>query len=486
MGRIMLRLLQQHRYMASRMTPEPILTAAAMRAAEAASGLSDAVLIDRAARAAAAAIISFGVAGDVLVACGPGRNGSDGYGVASLLGAAGYKVRVAVVGAPQGAVPIAAAAIYRGECTSFGDAAPAALFVDAVFGAGLRRPIADVLRGQLAQLAAHARARFALDLPSGIDADSGIDLGAFSRADLTIAFGAFKPGHLLYPGRGWCGRLVVADLRLGPLTSPLHRTAPPVVALPAAETQKYARGAVLVLGGDAGAGGAARLTARAALRSGAGLVMLGVPPAAVAENAARCDAVMVGPLADAAAVSAMVAGRRFAAVAAGPGLTPTARPLLEALLAKALPAVLDAGIFTLFAGDVDGLVRQLRGPAVLTPHAGEFVRLFGDLPGSKVARAQAAAQRSGAVIILKGPDTVIAAPDGRTAINDHASAWLATAGSGDVLTGVIAARLAQGAPAFEAACDAVWLHGDAGRRGGAGMTADDLPELVARALQGCA
>ena len=468
--------------MASRMTPEPVLDIAACRAAEARSGLDTATLVGRAAHAAAAAIRAFAGAGDVLVACGPGINGSDGYGVAARLAAAGLTVRCLSIADPRGASAVAAAAAWHGAVVGLADATPGTLFVDAVFGAGLRAPIDADLRARLATLAAAARYRVALDLPSGIDGDSGADRGPFARADLTIAFGALKPGHLLHPGRDWCGRLVVADLGID-TASTMARIAAPDARIPAVDAYKLSRGAVLVLGGGFGAGGAARLTARAALRGGAGLVMLGVPADALAENAARCDAVMVGPLGDANPLAAMVAARRYTAVAAGPGLGSAEWPLLDALLATGLPAVLDAGVFTRFAGDVDALVARLRGPAVLTPHAGEFARLFGYLTGSKLDRAQAAAARSGAVVVLKGPDTVVAAPDGRAGVNDHATPWLATAGSGDVLTGVIAGRLAQGDAPFEAACAGMWLHGDAARRGGAGMTADDLPELVAQALR---
>ena len=471
--------------MASKMTLHPILTVAEMRAAEAAvmaAGVDEFALMDRACSAAATAIMAFGVPRDVLVVCGPGNNGGDGYGVARCLAAAGHAVRVAAVNPAATPAAAAMAARWHGPVETLTDAAPAATVVDAVFGIGLTRALGPALRAPLLRLAQGARRCVALDVPSGIATDDAADLGAFARADLTVAFGALKPAHVLEPGRSWCGRVVVADIGLGSVPSTLHRIGAPRFASLSATAHKYSRGSLLVLGGPPGHGGAARLAARAALRSGAGLAMLAVSPEALAENAARLDAVMLAAVADPAALETLLLARRFTAVAAGPGLGAAARPLLEALLAHGLPAVLDADVFTLFAGDPDALRTALRGPAVLTPHEGEFGRLFGALPGSKVDRVRAAAQRVGAVVLLKGADTVIAAPDGRAAVNTHASAWLATAGSGDVLTGVIAGLLAQGQAPFEAACVGAWLHGDAGLRGGAGLIADDLPELIAAAL----
>ncbi len=441
--------------------------------------------MERAGEGAARAILAYGGPRDFLLLCGPGNNGGDGYVVARLLREAGCGVTV-VASAPP-ATPAARAACNRwaGPVVSLAAASPQAAVVDALFGCGLTRPLSPELRTAAVPLMAAARLRIALDLPSGIDADSGADLGAVGAADLTIAFGALKPAHCLEPGRSWCGRIVVAGIGLGEIASQLHQIAPPRLPALAANTHKYLRGAVLVLGGPAGKGGAARLAAHAALRSGAGLAMVAVPAGALAENAARLDAVMLAPVPDAAALRDLLAARRFAAVAAGPGLGTgeSARDLLSTLLASGLPAVLDADVFTMFAGAPEQLSAALHGPAVLTPHAGEFTRLFGTLPGSKVDQARAAATLTGAVVVLKGADTVVAAPDGRVAINTHASPYLATAGSGDVLTGIATGLLAQGVPLFEAACAAAWLHGDAGLRGGPGLTADDLPALLTAALR---
>lgn len=462
-------------------SPRPILTTAEIRAVEAqviAAGISALDLMERAGAAAAAAILAFGPPRNVLVLCGTGNNGGDGYVVARHLAAAGLAVRIAATAPPATAAAQAMAARWVDPVVALAEATPGETLIDGVFGVGLTRPIDAALHGQLAALSAPSRLRVALDLPSGLAADTGGDLGAFAPAQLTVAFGAMKPAHVLEPGRSWCGRVVVADIGLGPLASRLHVVAPPTLAAPTAATHKYSRGAVLVLGGAAGSGGAARLAARAALRAGAGLAMVAVPPAALAENAARLDAVMVASVPDAPALTALLASRRFASIVAGPGLG--ASPLLEPLLATGLPAVLDADVFTRFAGEPERLRAAVRGPAVLTPHEGEFARLFGGVPGSKIDRARAAAAQIGAVVLLKGADTVIAAPDGRAAVNVHAAPWLATAGSGDVLSGVIAALLAQGLDPFEAACAGAWLHGDAGIRGGCGLTADDLPELLRR------
>ena len=460
-------------------SPLPILTTAEIRAAEAqaiAAGTSALDLMERAGAAAATAMLAFGMPHEVLVLCGPGNNGGDAYVVARHLAKAGLDVRVAATAPPATEPAQAMAARWAGPMTTLAEARPGTALVDGVFGVGLTRAIDDALRHQLAALSAPARLRVALDLPSGLAADDGHDLGAFAPAQLTVAFGTLKPAHVLEPGRAWCGRVVVANIGLGPVASRLHVVPPPLPSVPGAGAHKYSRGAVLVLGGPAGSGGAARLAARAALRAGAGLAMIAVPSDAVLENAARLDAVMVAGVADPAALAALLATRRFASVAAGPGLG--ASPLLDSVLATGLPAVLDADVFTRFAGAPERLAAALRGPAVLTPHEGEFARLFGELPGSKIERARAAAACVGAVVLLKGADTVIAAPDGRAAVNVHAAPWLATAGSGDVLTGIIAALLAQGLEPFEAACAGAWLHGDAGVRGGAGLTADDLPELL--------
>ncbi len=455
-------------------TLRPLLDAAATRAAEAATGIAPAVLMERAGALAARAVLTVFAPRSAVVVCGTGNNGGDGYVVARLLAAAGVAVTVAATGNPATVTAAAMHERWTGQVVTLSAAEPRAVLVDAVVGIGCTRPLAAL--ADLARLAAGASV-VAIDLPSGLDADSGS--GDSLTADLTVACGALKPAHLLAAAR--CGRVVVADLGFDTSGAQLFATAPPPSLTPPSDSHKYARGAVLTLGGVSGHGGAARLAALAAVRAGAGLSMMACPAAAVTENAARLDAVMVRAASDGAAVTALLARQRFAAAIAGPGLDGDGERI-AALLASGLPVVLDAGIFTLFAGAPDRLSAALAGPAVLTPHDGEFARLFGDLPGDRLAQTRAAAARIGAVVVRKGPATIIAAPDGRAAINAHATPWLATAGSGDVLAGVIAGLLAQRFAAFDAACAGVWLHGEAGRRAGAGMTADDLPNAVSRAV----
>ncbi len=460
--------------MATRLTLAPVLDRAATRAAEAATGFTAAALMSQAGASAARAIIAMFAPRAVVVACGTGNNGGDGYVVARELAAAGVAVTVAATGTPATAAAVQARAEWAGAVVPLATAGPAPLLVDAVVGIGRSRPLDGPLAAHLARLAPRV---VALDVPSGLDADDGS--GASLAVDATIAFGCLKPAHLLAAPR--CGRVVVADIGLDTRGATLFATAAPPPLTPASDAHKYSRGAVLVVGGAAGRGGAARLAAHAAARAGAGLVMIAAPAAALFENAARLDAVMIAPADDARGVARLITANRFAAAVAGPGLD-AADTRFAAVLASGLLLVLDAGVFSAFAGAPERLAAALSGPAVLTPHDGEFARLFGDLPGSRLERARAAAARVGAVVVLKGALTIVAAPDGRAAINTHATPWLATAGSGDVLSGVIGALLAQGFDTFDAACAGVWLHGDAGRRAGSASTADDLPAAIGAAV----
>lgn len=465
--------------------PRPVLTAAEMRAAEArviAAGIPALDLMERAGAAAAAAILAFDPPPSAVVLCGPGNNGGDGYVVARLLAAAGVAVRVASSGPPRSDPARAAAAAWAGPVEGLA-AAPAALCVDALYGTGLTRALPACEAAALARLAGAARVSVALDLPSGAASDDGALLGAVPGFDLTVAFGALKPSHCLEPARSRCGRIVVADIGLGALSPGCTDNPRPALAAPDAGAHKYTRGHVIVLGGGVGRGGAARLSARAALHL-AGAATLGVPGAALIENAARLDAPMLRRVDDAQALVALIEAARPRALITGPGLGSNARAaaLIDASLASGVPLVLDGDAFTHFAGDPARLAAAVRGPVVLTPHEGEFARLFGDLPGSKVDRARAAAALTGAVVVLKGAETVIAAPDGRVRINTHAAPWLATAGSGDVLAGIVAGLLAGSHDPFDAASVGVWLHGDLGVRGGPGLTADAMHALLPAAL----
>lgn len=445
--------------------------------------------------------LSPGTASSVLVLCGPGNNGGDGFIAASLLAADGWPVRLALLG----------------ECSALrGDAAWAAtqwggvveaiepallkgatIVVDALFGAGLTRPLEGTALAMVQALAESRLPVVAVDVPSGMNGDSGQILGAVAPAQVTVTFFRRKPGHLLLPGRSLCGRVVLADIgipdRLLPALNPFCFANGPELwgrqyPWPHIDGHKYSRGHLLVLGG-ARMTGAARLAARAALRVGAGLVTLACDPTAALIYSLSLASLIVTPVRDLGDFTELLGDRRRNVVLLGPGAGTDgqAAELLRASTIAALSSgrhgVLDADIFSVFAGDLPSLVTAgLNGNWVLTPHEGEFGRLFGHIPGSRLEKALAAAQRSGAVVVLKGPDTVIAAPDGRVAINHNAPPQLATAGSGDVLSGLIAGLLAQSMPAFEAACAATWLHGESAREVGCGLIADDLPEALRAVL----
>jgi ADP-dependent NAD(P)H-hydrate dehydratase / NAD(P)H-hydrate epimerase len=452
---------------------------------------------------------------DVIVLCGPGNNGGDGFVAARLLTERGVSVSVALLGSDEALRGDAAAArrLFSGPIedatrTALDDAG---LIVDALFGAGLSRPIEGDAAALLKRING-ARAKgarvVAVDLPSGISGATGAILGEAVTADETVTFFRRKPGHLLYPGRGRCGRVHVEDIgisadALEALGVATFANAPALWAgmlpSPAVAGHKYDRGHALVLSGGVEGCGASRLAARAALRIGAGLVTLAVPSEALASQAAANSAVMVRRADGAQGWIALLADpRRNVAVlgpAAGVG-EETVTKVLAALATERL-VVIDADGLTSFAekpGLLFDAIRQAKFAAVLTPHEGEFARLCHAAPefvalGSgverldKLSRARLAARVSGAVIVLKGPDTVIAAPEGRAAINENATAYLATAGAGDTLTGIIGGLLAQKMPAWEAACAGVWIHAQAGNEFGPGLIAEDLAEMLPRVLR---
>lgn len=434
------------------------------------AGVPIAVLMANAGRAVARAMQRRFRPCRTLVLVGPGNNGGDGYVAARLLHQAGWPVTVAATAAPRRGSEVAEAARrWRGPTARFGARAVgrAELVIDAVFGAGLTRDV----DGVTAETLRAARRLVAVDVPSGVDGATGAVRGFAPHAELTVTFFRRKPGHLLLPGRDLCGEVVLADI--GVPARVLARVKPDtfvngpglfVLPEPGAAAHKYARGTVTVCGGDMP--GAARLAALAARRAGAGLVSIlaGGSPAAWA-GVEPGTIVLTGSLAEA------LADARRKVWVCGPGLgAARARDAFGALVAAGRAVVGDADVFSAFAG----APAKLKGAAVLTPHAGEFARVWGDPGGDRLAAARRAAKQSGAALVLKGSDTVIAAPDGRAAINEGAPAWLATAGSGDVLAGAIAACLAQGLAPFEAACAGVWLHTRAGQRAGAGLVAEDL------------
>jgi hydroxyethylthiazole kinase-like uncharacterized protein yjeF len=446
------------------------------------AGISGATLMENAGRATARAIRARFRPAKTLVLAGPGNNGGDGYVVARLLAQAGWPVTVAATAAPKKGTDAAmAAALWHGPTARFGPrtAGRAALVIDAVYGAGLSRDVdgvtADTLRA--------ARRIVAIDVPTGLDGETGQVRGYAPQAALTVTFFRRKPGHLLEPGRSLCGEIVLADIGTPPKL--LTRLKPACFAnapglwtqrAAAATDQKYARGTVTICGGAMP--GAARLAALAARHGGAGLTAIAVPTLEDGGPADHFVATEPGTILLLDPLAALLQDDRRQVWVCGPGLgVDRAARTLATLLTARRTIVADADALTACAGRPEAL----RGAAVLTPHAGEFTRVFGPITGSKLAAARAAARTTGAVVVLKGADTVIAAPDGRAAINENAPPWLATAGSGDVLAGLVAAQLAQQLPPFEAAAAAVWIHGKTGQLAGQGLVAEDLCGHIAQA-----
>ena len=506
-----------------------LLTAAQMRAVETAAISSGAVsglaLMEQAGRGVVEAVFEnwpemARVPGRACVLCGPGNNGGDGFVVARLLHDRGWGVEVFLYGDPEKLPPDARANYGRWRALgsvrrwAAQDVAgcDADLIVEAVFGAGLTRaPAAEILE-PIARMSGcgDAPARLvAVDAPAGLCMDSGRPLAeATVRAALTVTFHRARPGHYLAEGPEHCGTLRIKDIGLpaaGEGGAQLRLAAPdPATLVKHRSGHKYGHGHALILSGGAGRTGAARLAARGALRVGAGLVTLGVPPAAQQEVACQITALMLRRVADGAALAEVLADHRINALCLGPGLgLDRARDLVPVALGAGRATVLDADAITGFAEDSAVLFGMLHESCVLTPHGGEFARLFPDIAErlsarpergpaySKVDATRAAAERAGCVVLFKGPDTVIAAPDGRcslcAAAYGRAAPWLATAGAGDVLAGLICGLLARGFDPFEAAGTAAWLHQESARRFGPGLIAEDLPEAlpgVLRALQG--
>jgi hydroxyethylthiazole kinase-like uncharacterized protein yjeF len=466
-----------------------------------AGGVPGIVLMEKAGRAVADAVARHPLGTCVTAVCGPGNNGGDGFIAARVLAERGYPVQVLLLGNAAALRGDAAAAAQRWgrpiEAAEATTLAGAGVIIDALFGAGLNRAVDGVARAIIEAMNASGAPIIAVDLPSGINGASGAVMGAAVKARASITFFRRKPGHLLLPGRLHAGTVRVADIGIPDrvleqvqvatfANSPeLWGRAFPV---PRLDGHKYSRGHAVVVSGDVSFTGAARLAARAALRAGAGLVTLASPRAALEVNAAASLAVMVRAVDGAGELTVLLADKRLNAVGLGPGLGvgQGTRALVTAALDGARAVVLDADALTSFQDDPDALFRAIAArvrPAVLTPHSGEFARLFGKTSqvtqlSSKLDQARAAATISGATVLLKGPDTVIAAPDGRAAINENAPPSLATAGAGDVLAGIITGLLAQGMPGFEAACAGAWLHGEAGSAAGPGLISEDLSEAL--------
>ena len=443
--------------------PHPILTAAAMREAEQAAALAGTPLdrlMDRAGHALARLAFRMAAGRPVHILAGPGNNGGDGYVAAHYLAAMGATVTVSGHAAPVTDLARQAAARWDRGTDSL-DRAPVAtaVLVDCLFGTGLNRPLDQYLSGALSRHAASAARIIAADVPSGLATDSGADLGCPIHADVTLAFGALKPAHLLFPGASRMGRVMLDDLGLT-ITSHQTTAVMPFVPEPGFASHKYARGLVAVVAGKMA--GAAELAARAALRSGAGYVRLigsalpPSPPLAIVRQGWRDGAAILDD--------------RIGAILVGCGLGQgeDAHARLDAARATGKPLVVDAD-----ALDLLGETR-FDQPAILTPHAGEFARMGGAVVPDKISATVQLADRYNAVLVHKGPDTVIATPDGRVAIASPGNSWLSTAGTGDVLAGIAAAMLARGLPAFEAAQAAVMLQQRAAERSEKGFVADDL------------
>lgn len=480
-----------------------LLTVAEMYRADSlaiAGGVPGPLLMENAGRAVADEIRRRWPPRPVVVLCGPGNNGGDGFVVARLLAADGWPVRLGLLGSREALKGDAAgaAAAWTGAVEP---ATPALLdggplVVDALFGAGLARPLDGVALDLVRAM--DGLTVVAVDVPSGVHGDSGAVMGAAPAAALTVTFFRPKPGHLLLPGRTRCGATVVADIGipvavLDDIRPRTFRNGPALwrdrYPWPRLDGHKYHRGHAVVLGG-AVMTGAARLAARAALRAGAGLVTVACPPEAFAVYAAGSPSLIVQPV-DGDGFAALLADGRKNAALLGPGAGGGAetRGRVLAALEAGKACVIDADAITAFAEQPDALLGRLDSRCLLTPHEGEFARLFGAVNGTKLERARAAAARSGAVVLLKGPDTVIAAPDGRAAINANAPPELATAGAGDVLAGLALGLMAQGMDAFDAGCAAAWLHGEAAAAFGPGLIAEDLaealPQVLARLKAGC-
>ena len=453
-----------------RMTGRPILTAEAMRRAEQSAvgaGTSVEQLMERAGEALAEAACRFAGPIPALVLCGPGNNGGDGYVAARHLAQRGVAVRVAALSEPRSEVAKRARGRFEGDVETLWDSTAAApLVIDCLFGTALKRGLEEAVSKRLSRLCREAMVRIACDLPSGVDSDSGAELSEVPAFDMTVTFGALKPAHRLLPAMARCGRVVLADIGIA-AGGEWHEIGRPQLPPLDPGGHKYDRGLVHALAGKMP--GAIALAAEAAARAGAGYVRVstsrgihGLPSAIVQTDTATINDDRIGCL------------------LVGPGMGDIPQVLTLALTSRA-PKVLDADAISHL-----GEPERLRGQdAIVTPHEGEFERLFGEIAGTKPERALEGARRSGAVVVYKGGDTLVASPDGRLGFRPPAPPWLASAGTGDVLAGVIAALRARGMAAFEAACAGVWLHGKAAEIAGPQMIADDLASAIPAALRLC-
>ncbi|NEX94383.1 NAD(P)H-hydrate dehydratase [Caulobacter sp. 17J65-9] len=470
-----------------------ILTVAEAAAADRGAveqGVERFALMRAAGRAVARELIARWTARPVAVLCGPGDNGGDGYVAAHILAEAGWPVRVAALAEPTTPDAARARTLWIGPVETLEPkvVAEAGVVVDALFGAGLSRPLAHPVAEVLKAAEAAGAPIVAVDLPSGLAGDTGEALGYAPRAALTVTFHRKKPAHVLVKGRVLCGEVVVADIGVPEAATPstqLCENGPDLwlarFPWPEPEAHKHARGRLGVISGAMFETGAARLAARAGLRTGAGVVRIFCAPEAAPILAAHVEAVMLNVFETDMELEQAAQPLDAAVIGPAAGVTEETAANLAALARTGAALVIDADALTVFRGDPGELFAQLDRDDVLTPHPGEFERVFpGLLAGSpeRITAARKAAERAGAIVVLKGPDTVVAAPDGRACVNTVEAPWLATAGSGDVLAGVIGALLAQNMDSFDAASAAVWMHAEAARGFGPGLTAEDLPDLL--------
>lgn len=449
----------------------PIVTAAEMRAAEdqsIATGATIDTLMTRAGEAVAEQVRRLAAGAEVLVLCGPGNNGGDGYVAAAALKRAGNPVRVAAFGEPRSAAAVAARTGWSGPVEPLSEATGAPVILDAIFGIGQRRALGDAIAAPLGRLIGESRMAIAIDLPSGLSSDEAICLATLPPIDLTLALGALKPAHVLHPAAQRCGAIRVLDIGVA-VDASVRVASMPRLRVPATDAHKFSRGMVAVVAGKMAGAGA--LAATAAGRGGAGYVLL------LGSATDRLPHAIVRRRFTAHALG----DERIGAVVIGPGLgrDDAAKERLDAALSCRHPLVVDGDALHLLDG------RQSEATMVITPHAGEFSAMFGDIEGNKIAKARQAAHRSGAVVVFKGADTVIAAPDGRVAVHADSPSWLASAGTGDVLAGLIGARLAAGGDPFAAAEAGVWLHAEAARLAGPALIADDLAAHLPVAIERC-
>jgi hydroxyethylthiazole kinase-like uncharacterized protein yjeF len=454
-----------------------------------AAGIPIASLMQRAGQACADVLHAEFPEGRVVVLAGPGNNGGDAFVAAQRLVDLGRRVSLyELAGGARSAEAAEAARHWTGEHAPLEDLRLESddIVLDGLFGAGLSRALSGEAAFAAEQVNASGAKVVAIDVPSGVNGDTGVVPGTAIRAHVTVTFCAKKPAHVLQPSSSQCGDVVVAQIGFGQFVDEVggRRLVENSPALwssalnwPEATSHKHQRGRLGVVTGGAGNTGAARLAARAGLRAGAGLVTLLCPPDALVVVAKSVEAVMTSAFANAHELLGLT--ERSTSVVIGPaaGVSPTTRANIEALAKAGRRLVLDADALSVFAGQVGALRALLSAPAILTPHAGEFERLFSGLAarsGNKVEAVREAAKTAGAVVLLKGPDSVIASPDGRAVVNTHATPFLATAGTGDVLAGILGGLLAQGLDPFDAACAGAWMHGDAGIRVGPGLTAEDL------------